>query len=378
MKKEHKLIILLAIITIYIVMVPTLIIPFFSSSFLNFINPLFWITLFIVTYLFYKDIYIRSKHNRHLAKRVFYILLIYTTLFFLTGFIYGFIVSPLSHSMDSIVTNIISLVIVFLIEEYIRYYLVNSFKNKKNILILITTVFAILDIVVYYQYNFVTNFIIFALVIILPNIFISILCTYLSNKKSIYSTLLIKSLPMLIYILVPVIPRVNYFFIMIFEILLTITIFIVIRKSLNRLTNIDNKINAYKRRKIKLLILTVFSILVMFTIGMFTYVPLSIVSESMVPVINVGDAVIYEKIKDDYKFSVNEIIIFVHNDMVIVHRINSISYIDGELSIKTKGDNNNSIDDFIVEENDIIGIYKTKIPYIGYPASFIHKIIGGR
>ena len=378
MKKEHKLIILLAIITIYIVMVPTLIIPFFSSSFLNFINPLFWITLFIVTYLFYKDIYIRSKHNRHLAKRVFYILLIYTTLFFLTGFIYGFIVSPLSHSMDSIVTNIISLVIVFLIEEYIRYYLVNSFKNKKNILILITTVFAILDIVVYYQYNFVTNFIIFALVIILPNIFISILCTYLSNKKTIYSTLLIKSLPMLIYILVPVIPRVNYFFIMIFEILLTITIFIVIRKSLNRLTNIDNKINAYKRRKIKLLILTVFSILVMFTIGMFTYVPLSIVSESMVPVINVGDAVIYEKIKDDYKFSVNEIIIFVHNDMVIVHRINSISYIDGELSIKTKGDNNNSIDDFIVEENDIIGIYKTKIPYIGYPASFIHKIIGGR
>jgi hypothetical protein len=128
MKKEQKLITLLAIITMYIVLVPTFILPFFSSYYLHIINPIFWIAMFILTYFFYKEIYIRSKYNRHLAKIVFYITLVFIVIFFLLGLVFGFKISPISHTVYEVIRNTISLVIVLLVEEYIRYYLINSLR----------------------------------------------------------------------------------------------------------------------------------------------------------------------------------------------------------------------------------------------------------
>lgn len=376
MKREQKLITLLAIITIYIVLVPTCILPFFSSYYLNVINPFFWITLFAVTYLFYKDLYIRSKYNRHLGKIVFYITLIYIIIFFLLGLAFGFKISSMSHTPFGIIKNFTSLVVVLLIEEYIRYYLINSFKNKSNIIALITLVFTLFDLVLYFKLIDSMNIYSFIFFLVVPNVLINILCSFLAYKKSLYSTLLIRGMPVIIYILIPVIPNVKLVFMAIIEIVYCITAFIIINNNIRSLNIIENKIKVNKNKRIKFAILVTFTILVMFVIGIFNYVPVSVASESMYPNIKLGDVVIYKKINDMSKLKKGDIIVFIKNNLVIIHRIYSIDMIDSTTYITTKGDNNVLVDDWVVTDEDIIGIYKYKIPYVGYPTALIHKMFG--
>ncbi len=332
--------------------------------------------MFILTYYFYKEIYIRSKYNRYLAKIVFYITLIFIVIFFLLGLMFGFKISPVSHTFYEVIRNFISLVFVLLIEEYIRYYLINSLRSKTNIHTLITIIFTIFDLVLYFKLVGNISVYKFVFLLIIPNIMINMLCSFLAYNKSLYSTSLIRGLPILIYILVPVVPRVNWVVFAIVEVIYFITTFTIISNNIKKLSIIENKIKANKNKKVKFMILTTFTILVMFVIGIFNYVPVSVVSESMLPNISIGDAVIYKKINDSDSLNEGNIIVFIKKNVIIIHRIDSIKTIDGVRHIITKGDNNIEVDDWVVFDNDIIGIYKFKIPYIGYPTALIHKLFG--
>lgn len=332
--------------------------------------------MFILTYFFYKEIYIRSKYNRHLAKIVFYITLVFIVIFFLLGLVFGFKISPISHTVYEVIRNTISLVIVLLVEEYIRYYLINSLRSKTNIHTLITIVFTIFDLVLYFKLIGSINAYEFTFLLVIPNVLINMLCSFLAYNKSLYSTLLIRGLPILIYILVPVVPKVNWVVLATTEIIYSITTFTIISNNIKRLSIIENKIKVNKNKGIKLTILTVFTILVMFVIGIFNYVPVSVVSESMLPNISVGDAIIYKKINSSENLNKGNIIVFVKKNIIVIHRIEKIKTIDGVRHIITKGDNNKEVDDWVVLDEDIIGLYKFKIPYIGYPTALIHKLFG--
>lgn len=332
--------------------------------------------MFILTYFFYKEIYIRNKYNRHLAKIVFYITLIFIVFFFLLGLVFGFKISPISHTVYEVIRNTISLVIVLLVEEYIRYYLINSLRSKTNIHTLITIVFTIFDLVLYFKLIGSINPYKFIFLLLIPNVLINMLCSFLAYNKSLYSTLLIRGLPILIYILVPVVPKVNWVVLATTEIIYSITTFTVISNNIKRLNIIENKIKVNKNKGIKLTILTVFTILVMFVIGIFNYVPVSVVSESMLPNISVGDAIIYKKINSSEDLNKGNIIVFVKKNIIVIHRIENIKSVDGVRHIITKGDNNKEVDDWVVLDEDIIGVYKFKIPYIGYPTALIHKLFG--
>lgn len=332
--------------------------------------------MFILTYFFYKEIYIRSKYNRHLAKIVFYITLVFIVIFFLLGLVFGFKISPISHTVYEVIRNTISLVVVLLVEEYIRYYLINSLRSKTNIHTLITIVFTIFDLVLYFKLIGSINPYKFIFLLVIPNALINMLCSFLAYNKSLYSTLLIRGLPILIYILVPVVPKVNWVVFATTEIIYSITTFTVISNNIKSLSIIENKIKVNKNKGIKLTILTVFTILVMFVIGIFNYVPVSVVSESMLPNISVGDAIIYKKINSSEDLNKGNIIVFVKKNIIVIHRIENIKMIDGVRHIITKGDNNKEVDDWVVLDEDIIGVYKFKIPYIGYPTALIHKLFG--
>ena len=96
----------------------------------------------------------------------------------------------------------------------------------------------------------------------------------------------------------------------------------------------------------------------------------------MEPNIKKGDAVVLEKIeKVDREKEVKKgvIIAYRHGKKVIVHRINKIEEKNGEKQITTKGDNNEVVDNWIVEESDILGIVRAKIPVIGWPSVWLSE-----
>lgn len=98
-----------------------------------------------------------------------------------------------------------------------------------------------------------------------------------------------------------------------------------------------------------------------------------IISGSMEPKIKIGDMVIIKSPSSDYNYKEGDIIAFREGTTVIVHRINKIMEVDGQVKYQTKGDNNNTPDKNLVERQNIEGVYKFHISKIGNIFMFIYK-----
>lgn len=105
------------------------------------------------------------------------------------------------------------------------------------------------------------------------------------------------------------------------------------------------------------------------------YKPFIVLSGSMESSINVGDLVIVKEIEAS-QIKKNDIIAFKNEDIVITHRVIEVINDEGDVKYKSKGDNNNVEDDFLVNGEDVEGIYVTKISGLGNILMFLSKPIG--
>lgn len=106
-----------------------------------------------------------------------------------------------------------------------------------------------------------------------------------------------------------------------------------------------------------------------------------IVSPSMVPNINVYDAVITMRVSES-KIELYDIITFLSekintNGTPITHRVVGIlETADGERAYRTKGDANDSEDRAIIKQSEVLGKVLFKIPMIGYVKTFLSSKFG--
>lgn len=102
-----------------------------------------------------------------------------------------------------------------------------------------------------------------------------------------------------------------------------------------------------------------------------------ILSGSMIPVANIGDAILIQKTSaEDIK--VGDMIAFYQGKdlkSTVSHRVIEIYKENGNISFQTKGDNVEKKDPFIVESKHLIGKAVFRIPYIGYLTKFSKKPI---
>ncbi len=98
-----------------------------------------------------------------------------------------------------------------------------------------------------------------------------------------------------------------------------------------------------------------------------------VITGSMKPVLNEGDIVITKKSNN---IKENDIISFRVGNSVITHRVVDIKKTNGKKFFITQGDANNAIDNNIVEENDIEGLYIMKIPMLGKVVLFLKTTTG--
>lgn len=99
--------------------------------------------------------------------------------------------------------------------------------------------------------------------------------------------------------------------------------------------------------------------------NIFGYKPFIVLSGSMETEIKVGDLII-TKMTDPKTLEKDDVIAFRdHENTVTTHRIIDIIDKDGKKYFVTKGDNNDSQDENLVEYGDVEGIYITRIPGVG-------------
>lgn len=106
-----------------------------------------------------------------------------------------------------------------------------------------------------------------------------------------------------------------------------------------------------------------------------------IVSESMVPTIEVNDAIIVKRVDDD-DLKIGDIITFSSNDhiykgLTVTHRIIGIQENSaGTYVYRTKGDNNILADTALVNLDNVYGKVILKIPKLGYLQKFVSSTTG--
>ena len=106
-----------------------------------------------------------------------------------------------------------------------------------------------------------------------------------------------------------------------------------------------------------------------------------ILTKSMIPTINVNDAVLVKRSELE-EFDIGDIITFssidvANSGMTITHRIvGKQKDTEGNLAFRTKGDNNSRDDNAYVPYNNIYGKVILKMPKLGYVQNFISKPLG--
>ena len=107
--------------------------------------------------------------------------------------------------------------------------------------------------------------------------------------------------------------------------------------------------------------------------------PLIVLTDSMYPEIESGDLIICRTAEAD-EIEVNDIISFFdpagNGTSIVTHRVIEIVEEDGEISFRTRGDNNNTEDKELVPAENLVGVYKMRIAGAGHIAMFMQSTAG--
>lgn len=329
-----------------------------------------------------------EKNKSRYNKDIILSLIIYITIYYISTYLFGLFIgfSKNVYNFDfiSIVNNIVPVIILIFVSEILRYIINSKIKDSYLLLGLSLIVFSMIDIT--FTLN-ATNFGDFYTVLkviglfVLPSLGKNFLFTYLSVKVGFKPNMVYRYLMDIPKYILPIIPNFGAYVESIIYIAFPILVFVIIY---NNLKKVDRKVNRIiKSKKSKRTIITYYIIIplliitVALTSGYFKYQAIVVATGSMSPNINKGDVVVIKKLNDNEikNLKIGDILVFNRENKIVVHRIYKIYSSGDEIFFKTKGDNNNAPDSYLIEIHEILGIVKLKVRYIGYPTVALYERI---
>lgn len=372
MKKNIK-----QLLWIQLIMFLTLLVLLATKHYVSVLTQILFlgITLTVTILLFGMELKSSIKRKETLVDIMIGIL-IYFLFIYLSGLFIGFNKSGYSYSLSNIKYNILPATLIIILSEFIRYQFINKSNKNMRVVIISCLIFILFENYININlYNFkVTDetFLYIGMILITSiskNIFLTILC-----YKSDYLNPIIYRLMMELYVfLVPIIPAfgeyINCILSISFPILLSFTLLFSSKKK------IKEKPKNKKKDILTFIIMILLLMLILINSGYLKYRTFTIGSNSMLPYMARGDAVLVEKYKEKelYKIKKGDILLFYYDNKIISHRVIKITKKANEYYYKTKGDSNDQPDAGIVDKTRIIGVEKLRIKYIGMPSVWLQE-----
>ena len=348
----------------------------FFVSFLSGYN----IIIFLIGLLIFFNFYFVMEKDRHryfkdILFEIFFYTIMFFILYYLLGILTGLAKTPNYFTIVGMKNIIIPIVLYSILREIFRYNMLCKAEDNKLCTVLVVILFICFDLTnsfslvrIKTQYDVLR----FVALTFLPVITRNICYSYISKKMG-YKPVIIFDLIFTLYpYIIPILPNPSEYVVSVIY-LLTPLIFTYRILKFFELRKDDKIPNDYRKQKFKGLLfpIVVIMVLVYFYSGYFRFYAIAIASGSMTPVILKGDIVIVDQKCKEPK--VGDVIAFKHEQVIVVHRIiQKLEYKDHNLYY-TKGDANEKIDDFIVEDDIIIGRVTNKIPYAGYPTVWFNE-----
>ena len=381
MSRSIKNSILLTVLVVYVILYKLII-------FNSFMKYSFLITAsFLVVLLGISIKFLGFRKNKptvisnNILKNVIFYLIITFILIYALGAVVGFLKNAYSRSILVMIDNIFAPIIIIVLIELFRYVFISANKDKNYFIVLLTLVLVIFEVSISVRsVNFEIKelFKLFALIIIpliIKNGVLSYICFHIG-----YQVPIIYRLVMDIYgFVVPFVPNLGDYLTSVVLITLPIVIYI------SSFSEIDKKIHkpepifggdSFTLLDIPLIAFLI--ILVSLVSGAFPIFMIGVGSQSMMPNISKGDAVILKKVSKTEVLKENDIIGYKKNGITIVHRIIEVRRGKDGVSYVTKGDANNSKDSQRVKSNQVVGKVEFKVPFIAYPTVWLREIVNNK
>lgn len=380
MRNFNKKVIILYVLLLSYILITSIFTKQISSIYNFYLNPIFWISLATLSYILFKDKNLRYKGASDKIQIVFIVMLVYVLIYFLSGVLFDFAKNIYSTKLINILKNLWMFASIIIFKEIVREKLIVHSGKRISYLILITMLMIVIDIEIMninYYFNSSELFFKYFFSTIFPIITSNILCTYLVIVGGFKTSLTFRMPLILIKLLIPIQPDLDWFFTAIYEGLLPIVIYLFVSKyHLNRTSKESRRIIKKSTPRFRFILVGFLIIFCFFIAGIFSYKPIAVMSGSMEPIFYRGDLVIVEKIKNDndcQKLKLYDIIEYRLDKRVVLHRIIKIENKEGKLIFTTKGDNNELPDELPVETSQVVGKIKFTVKYAGYPSVLLNE-----
>lgn len=339
-------------------------------SYIYIISTTFFGVLALVSYKLLGVSKKRSSISYSVYQTLIISVILYYIIIYIAGLFIGFLTSAYSLKFLSILKNIFSVLFLYYFKEIFRFSVIKTKGMLK--IVIVTLLLTVFDILMTSRIGMMNGYVeIFEFVeaIVVPKLALNVLLTYIAYKISYKHSLTFLLLYMLPNYFLPIVPDFGKY---LGTVVSLIFFFIVYYKLSLIFEKYDKKHVSVKKSNKFLLGLLIIPLFVFSGLvsGIFKYHLVTIASNSMLPKFARGDAVLIEKLdKVDYSLiKSGDILAFYYNNMLITHRVISVTYENGSYSFKTKGDNNDIADGWIVKESMIYGKVKSVVKYIGIPS----------
>lgn len=338
-----------------------------------------FLILMIVLNGFEKDNY---RYKKDVLLNIIIFLLMYYFITYFLGLFSGFVKSSYSLSFINIIKNTFPVIALILVSELMRYVLFNKTKRNLPCLIIGCLLFVMVDInTMVHIYDVKTALGITKMIclVVFPSITKNIFLTYLTMKVGYKNGIIYRLITELSTYLLPIFPDFGEYINVLLKTVLPIAIMARLNNMFNYYSVRKIKDSRYNNRKLVLYSVITFSLLtiVLLTSGLFTYQALTIGSGSMSPAIEKGDVIVLKSMKNEEarKIKKGDVLVYNHDNKIIVHRVIKKSNNGETISFKTKGDYNNAKDSWTVKQEDVIGIVKFRIRWVGMPTVALNELL---
>jgi len=349
-----------------------------TSNFHYIIKPLLWAGVCALV-LFMPAVRPKAKLNKRslIFLWSFNSAVIFIVIQVLGGVMDSFGRSPYDHSLSGSAVNLIYLAAVLTGRELVRNYLVNSARHKESYVIFVSIALLMsLTLFPLEQYTSIKNtqeFIKFLAQHLGPEFSKNLLATYLAYLGGPLASLIFIGGSEAFTWFSPLLPNLRWITSALIGILTPIFLFMIIQ-SIYKSESKSRAVRSLRGEEgpAGWIFTTLFSILVIwFSVGVFPIYPSVVVTGSMKPMIKPGDVILVSKSITLEDLKKGDVIQFKRDTILISHRIVSVIDKNGQISYRTKGDNNNTEDLQLVQPEDVRGKIIKVIPKIGWPTMLL-------
>lgn len=374
MKKNLKAIYIFEIVMLIFTIIFKMVVLDNYRKYVDIVNILFWLILVIIMLIRFNfprnKHYLKSTTIRLIIINLFSFLL----LVYIIGIFPGFTKYVYAHDIINIIKNTFPVIVIIITQEIIRFIVSKNSENNLKPLIFLTIIYISLSIVMeisYYNFYSIEQAFKFLSIICLPIIAKQLIYSYITYKVSLTPTIILRIAYEIYIFIFPFFPKLSEYLLSVVGVIFPYIIYCFLSKTIQY----AEKSNLYIKKVFKnifLIPIAIFLVILIILIsGIFKYQLIAIGSNSMIPVYERGDAVLFEKISNKKTIKKGDILVFYRNETVMTHRVVLIKKENNKLIFKTKGDNNEELDQFDTEENKVLGVVKYKVKYIGYPTIWL-------